>query len=169
MRRRRLLTHSFQSGTVQGSRLHLEVKRLRLLGRGVGQHPSMFVTAVPLATGVHTQLLCRTDYRPSMLRPAHYFGAIGPSQVEPGSASEDALLRRHAVPPHAFHLLGLLRSGMRLVVDLHHLARGELRIALRGGQPFVSKQLLDRAQVRAFLQQMRPKRVPQCVRMHLGR
>ena len=63
----------------------------------------------------------------------------------------------------------LLRPRMRPVVHLRQLRRGELRIALRGGEPLVAQQFLNRAQVGAFFQQMGAESVAQRVRMDVGR
>ena len=59
-------------------------------------------------------------------------------------------------------------SGMRLVIHLLHLTHRQLRIPLRGRQPLMPQHLLDRPQVRTFFQHVRPKRMPQRMRMHIG-
>ena len=51
----------------------------------------------------------------------------------------------------------LLRPRMRLIVHLQHMLHGQLRVALRSRKPFVPQQLLNRPQISAFLQHVRPK------------
>ena len=58
---------------------------------------------------------------------------------------------------------------MCLVVDRLELRRRQLRISLRCREALVPKQLLDRAKVCAFFQQMRAKRMPQRVWMDISR
>ena len=55
----------------------------------------------------------------------------------------------------------LLGPGMRVVVDVLKLSVGELCITLRGREAFVAKQLLDRAEVGAFFEQMGAEGVTQ--------
>src|SRR4051794_14205898 len=59
-----------------------------------------------------------------------------------------------------------LRTGSRVrsVVDFDHLLRGDLRVALRGGKILVAEQLLNRAQVRAGIEQMRREGMTERVR-----
>ena len=57
----------------------------------------------------------------------------------------------------------LLRAGMGLVVDVHHVLDGQLRIALRGREPLVAQQFLDRPQVGAFFQHVRSEGMAECV------
>ena len=71
------------------------------------------------------------------------------------------------LPGSCFALL--LGSGMRAVVDLGHLPDRQLRVSLRRGEPLMPQQLLDRPQIRALLQHVRAKRVPQRVRMDIRR
>ena len=40
------------------------------------------------------------------------------------------------------------------VVHARDVSRGQLRVALRGGQPFVAKQLLNSAQIGPFFEHM---------------
>ena len=58
---------------------------------------------------------------------------------------------------------------MRLVVNLLHLPHGQLRIPLRSRQTLMPQHLLDRPQIRPLLQHVRPKRMPQRMRMHIRR
>ncbi len=60
-------------------------------------------------------------------------------------------------------------SGMRLVIHPLHLTHRQLRIPLRGRQPLMPQHLLDRPQVRTLFQHVRAKRMPQRMRMHIGR
>ncbi len=62
----------------------------------------------------------------------------------------------------------LLRPRMGVVVDPLHLSDGELGVTLRRRKTLVAEHLLDRAQVRAILQHVRPEGMPQRVRMHVG-
>ena len=62
-----------------------------------------------------------------------------------------------------------LRSGMRLVVDVHDVLDRELGVALRGRQALVPEQFLDGAQVRSFFQHVGAEGVTQSMRMNLGR
>jgi len=48
---------------------------------------------------------------------------------------------------------------MSLIVYREQVLRGELRIALSGGETFMTKHFLDGPQVRAFFEQMRPEGV----------
>jgi hypothetical protein len=63
----------------------------------------------------------------------------------------------------------LLGSRMGLIVDLKNMLDGELRVALSGGKTLVAEHFLNRAQVRAFLQHVGPERMPQGVRVNVGR
>ena len=63
----------------------------------------------------------------------------------------------------------LSRPWMRTVVHRFQLRSCQLRIPLRRRQPLVPQHFLDRPQVRALLQHVRAKRMPQRVRMHIGR
>ena len=56
-----------------------------------------------------------------------------------------------------------------LLVHHRQLRSGQLRISLRRREPFVPQQFLNRAQVRAFLQQVSSKCMAQRVRMHVRR
>ena len=58
---------------------------------------------------------------------------------------------------------------MRLVIYLEHVLHGELRIALRRGEPLVAKQFLNGTQVCALFEHVRTESVTQGVRMHIGR
>ena len=53
---------------------------------------------------------------------------------------------------------------MAFAVDLEQLRRVDVRVALRRAEARVAEQLLNRAQVRAALQQVRRERVAQRVR-----
>src|ERR1700692_3569955 len=53
----------------------------------------------------------------------------------------------------------LLRTGMRLIVNLKNVLHGKLRIALRCGQTLVAEQFLNCAQVGAFFQHVRAEGV----------
>ena len=57
---------------------------------------------------------------------------------------------------------------MRPIVYLQHVLHGELRITLGSSQALMTEQFLDRAQVGAFFQHVRPEGMPQRVRMHIG-
>ena len=50
-------------------------------------------------------------------------------------------------------------SRMGAVVDHFQLRGGQLRVTLRGGEPFVAEQLLNGSQVGALFQQMRSEGV----------
>jgi hypothetical protein len=58
---------------------------------------------------------------------------------------------------------------MRPVVHCGYLPHRQLRVALRRRKSLVAEQLLDRAQIGAFFQHVRPKSMPQRVRMNIGR
>ncbi len=58
-------------------------------------------------------------------------------------------------------------TRVRAVIHLRQLRCRQLRIPLRRRQPLMSKQLLNRPQVRALFQQMCSKRMPQRMRMHI--
>ena len=60
--------------------------------------------------------------------------------------------------------VGRPRTRVRFPVHLEQLRGVDVRVALRRAEARVAEQLLDRAQVRAALQQMRRERVPQRVR-----
>ena len=57
---------------------------------------------------------------------------------------------------------------MRFHVDVEELCRVDVRVALSSTQTGVAKQLLNRAQVGAALQQMRCEGVPERVRADAG-
>ena len=58
---------------------------------------------------------------------------------------------------------------MRAVVHGGYLANRQLRVPLRRRKPLVAEQLLDRPQIRALFQHVRPKSMAQSVRMNIGR
>src|ERR1700687_5980165 len=62
-----------------------------------------------------------------------------------------------------------LRSGMRLVVDVHHVLDRELGVALRGRQPLMAEQFLDGAQVRSLFQHVGAEGVTESMRMNFWR
>src|SRR5579862_4968711 len=64
---------------------------------------------------------------------------------------------------------GLFGAGMGLIVDLEDMLHRKLSVALCGGESLVAEQLLDRAQIGAFFEQMSAKGMAQSVRMHVGR
>ena len=49
---------------------------------------------------------------------------------------------------------------MRLVINPLHLPHSQLRIPLSSRQPLMPQHLLNRPQIRPFLQHMSPKRMP---------
>ena len=53
---------------------------------------------------------------------------------------------------------------MRLVVHIHHMLHRQLRVSLRRRESLMTEHLLNRTQVRAFLQHVRAKCVAQRVR-----
>ena len=61
----------------------------------------------------------------------------------------------------------LLCARMSPIVDLQHMLHGKLGVALRRCQSLMAQQLLNRPQVGTFLEHVRAKRMPQCVRMHV--
>ena len=68
---------------------------------------------------------------------------------------------------HRIESSSLLRPRMRLIVNLQHMLHRQLRVALRGREAFMAEQLLNRAQVGAFLQHVRAEGMAQSVRMHI--
>ncbi len=77
-------------------------------------------------------------------------GAIsweGCSRSPPSSAAE---MRTSELSPRR-----LLRPGMRLLVHINELGEIHVGIALSGAQARVAEQFLNRAQIRAALQQVR--------------
>src|SRR5258707_4533686 len=58
---------------------------------------------------------------------------------------------------------------MRLVVHLEYVFHRKLRVTLRRGDAFVAEQLLNRAQVCAFLQHVRAEGMAKCVRVNVRR
>src|SRR5207245_1557234 len=57
--------------------------------------------------------------------------------------------------------------GVRLVVDVHQLADGSVRVFLRGGERLMPEEFLDGAKVSAVRKQMRCERVTQRMRMQV--
>ena len=53
---------------------------------------------------------------------------------------------------------------MRLVISIAHTTTGQVRVDLRRAQRLVTEQFLDRAQVRAIVQEMRGETVTNRVR-----
>src|SRR6185312_5541611 len=58
-----------------------------------------------------------------------------------------------------------LAPGMRTVVDAAQMARVDVAVDLRRRERAVAEQFLDRAQVRAAVQEMRGESVPEPVRV----
>ena len=58
---------------------------------------------------------------------------------------------------------------MRVLIHPLYLTHRQLRIPLRRRETLMPQHLLDRPQVRAFLQHVRSKRMAQRVRMHIRR
>ena len=57
--------------------------------------------------------------------------------------------------------------GVRLVVDVHQLANGGVRVFLRGRERLVPEKFLDGAKISAVSKQMRCERVTQRMRMQI--
>src|SRR5947209_6047057 len=60
-----------------------------------------------------------------------------------------------------------LRVRVRLVVNLHQLPDGSVRIFLRGGERLVAEQLLNGAKISAIREQMRGESVAQRMRVQV--
>jgi hypothetical protein len=58
---------------------------------------------------------------------------------------------------------------MGFVIDMQEVARGKLRITLRGGQAFVTQKFLYGTQISAFFEQVRAESVAQGVRVNICR
>ncbi len=56
---------------------------------------------------------------------------------------------------------------MRLVIHPLNLTHRQLRITLRSREPLMPQHLLDRAQISALLQHVRPEGMSQRMRMHI--
>src|SRR5271170_2801832 len=65
--------------------------------------------------------------------------------------------------------LTLLRPRMRLIVNLQHMFHRQLRVTLRGSEPLVAEQLLNGAQIGAFLEHVRTESMAQRVRVDVRR
>src|SRR5205085_4972127 len=74
-----------------------------------------------------------------------------------------------AFPSGAAHGSAALRPRVCVVVHFPQLFPGHVGVNLRGGETGVPEQLLNRAQVRAILQEVRGEAVPQRVRRRVGR
>ena len=60
--------------------------------------------------------------------------------------------------------MSCFRARMRLLVDLLQAAHVQVGVALRRAEPRMAEQFLNRAKIRARLQQVRRERVPEGVR-----
>src|SRR6266545_635181 len=89
---------------------------------------------------------------------------------EPMATWPFRLTQRMVVERMTMELLYLiLGARVRLVVGLHQPVQRHVRVLLGGGERRVAQHFLDRAQVRAAVQQMRGERMAQRVRRHGGK
>ena len=109
---------------------------------------------------------------PQQRSPPGCRGAATASAGAPaGGPPRPAVEQRVRVGPHGLPSPPVARSGarMRPCVDLPDALARQVRVQLRGGDAGMAQQLLDHAQVRAALEQVRGETMPQRVRRHTRR
>src|SRR5205085_827207 len=81
-------------------------------------------------------------------------------ELENGKLSHVQACRRKDSRPSTCNTSISFRPRVSLVVYMHNMFHRELSIALRRSQTFVSKQFLNRPQVRSFFEHVRAKGMP---------
>src|SRR5215217_3490775 len=93
--------------------------------------------------------------------------ATTPPARQSSKARTAKTIYRHSSPDRCIYpckSVAELSLGMRFVVDVDQLLHRDVCINLRGGQARVAQQLLNVAQVCAAVEQVRRKRMSQCMR-----